>query len=159
ALKLYERVAREYGDQRESAQAAQEKLASLRAPAGPATLTQRKVEIAAPPFPRQRAINTTDGQQAIYYDPGAGGLAIADVTGRNNRVIRKGTLDGLGLYVPSRDFSMVAIIRNRVPDQPGTIAVMKTDGTGYRELTGINFWPTLIDWSWDNRYLASGGRR
>jgi Tol biopolymer transport system component len=158
AIKLYEQVARDYGDQREPATTARNKLASLRAPAGPATLTQRKIEIAAPAYPRQRAIDTTDGQQTIFYDPGAGGLVIGDLAGRNKRVIRKGTLDELGLYVPSRDFSMVAVIYNRVPDQPGKIAVMKTDGTGYRELTGINFVPALIDWSWDNRYLASGGR-
>src|SRR5262249_14914160 len=131
AIKLYEQVARDFGDQREAATTARAKLASLRAPVGAAALTQRKVEIAPPAYPRQRAIDTTDGQQAIYYDPGAGGLVVGDLAGRNKRVIRKGTLDELGVYVPSRDFSMVAVVRNRVPDQPGTIAVMKTDGKGY----------------------------
>jgi hypothetical protein len=158
AIKLYEQVARDFGDQREPATTARARLASLRAPAGPATMTQRKVEIPHPAYPRQRAIDTTDGQQAVYYDPGAGGLVISDLAGRNKRVIRKGTMDELGLYVPSRDFSMVAVIYSRAPDQPGKIAVMKTDGTGYRELTGSNFAPALIGWSWDKRYLAVGGR-
>src|SRR6516225_7550673 len=44
AIKLYEQVARDYGDQSEPATTARAKLASLRTPAGPATLTQRKVE-------------------------------------------------------------------------------------------------------------------
>src|SRR5215472_954636 len=93
AIKLYEQVAHDFGDQREPATTARAKLASLRAPAGPATLTQRRVEIAPAAYPRQRAIDTTDGQQAIYYDPGAGGLVIGDLAGRNKRLIRKGTLD------------------------------------------------------------------
>src|SRR5215467_758597 len=92
AVKLYEQVEHDFSDQREPATAARAKLASLRAPAGPATLTQRKVEMAPPAYPRQRGIDTTDGQQAIYYDPGAGGLVIGDLAGRNKRLIRKGTL-------------------------------------------------------------------
>jgi hypothetical protein len=73
-------------------------------------------------------------------------------------MIQKGTLDEVGHFVPSRDFSMVLFRGNPLRNPAGKFAVMKTDRTGYRELSIGDVSSQLIDWSWDNRYLAKGSR-
>jgi Tol biopolymer transport system component len=157
AIKLYEQVARDYSDQREQATTARAKLAVLRQadrPTAPPTMTQRKIELEEVVYPWQPLVHTTNGRQAIYYDAAAGGLVIRDLAGTNKRVIRKGSVDELARWVPSRDFSMVLVAS--FPWAPKrTAAVMKTDGTGYHELPYLN--SEAIDWSWDNRYLVTGG--
>jgi Tol biopolymer transport system component len=76
---------------------------------------------------------------------------IVNLAGTDKRVIFKPKAgEHLGGYLPSRDFSMVLIYLLK-PDQSYHIAVIKTDGTGYREsLPDSAFYP---GWSWDNRYL------
>src|SRR5712691_9647455 len=40
-------------------------------------------------------------------------------------------------------------------DRPHTIAVLKNDGTGYREIAHPDLVGSVrVDWSWDNRYVA-----
>jgi hypothetical protein len=57
---------------------------------------------------------------------------------------------------PSRDFSMLYLLFS---NKPKRLAVIKTDGTGYRELIRDDAQGGVLDdgddaqWSWDNRYL------
>jgi len=75
---------------------------------------------------------------------------ISDLAGRDNRIIFKPKTDTLEFLMPSRDFSMVLMELTR-PDGSSTTAVIKTDGTGYRD-TGVDD-PCTPDWSWDNHYI------
>jgi hypothetical protein len=51
---------------------------------------------------------------------------------------------------------MVLVSGNPARNPAGTVGVMQTDGTGYRELSIGALSPQLIDWSWDNHYLVVG---
>jgi hypothetical protein len=153
AVKLYEQVARDFGDQRELSAAANSRLAVLRqvehAPA-PATMTQRRIELPFAGLPGFASFST-DGRREVYTDPATGALMIVNLAGTDKRVIFKPkTGEHLGGYLPSRDFSMVVMYVGK-PDGSYHMAVIKIDGTGYREgLPDSSFYP---GWSWDNRYL------
>ena len=165
AAKIYEQVARDYKDQREPAATATARLAALRQgerAAAPATMTQRKIEIAG-----ASSLAFIDGQRAMYRDAATGALVIGDVAGNNKRVVFKPKPGDDFSFVPSRDFSMVMIVFGQ---QPGPItsdpryglpahriAFLKADGTGYREitLTGVFLIGYETDWSWDNRYVLA----
>jgi WD40 repeat protein len=157
AIKVYEQVTRDYADQRELAAAANARLTALRQPAPP-TMTQRKIEA---PVGRGLGGLATDGQRAIYIDYGANALMIGDADGSHGRVIYK-TKPGESFsrylaLAPSRDLSMV-FFRLVASDGQVTNAVIKTDGTGYRELfQGYPYGAIYPDWSWDNRYLLFSG--
>jgi Tol biopolymer transport system component len=152
AVKLYEQVTRDFGDQRELSAAANSRLAVLRqvehAP-GPATMTQRKVEL---PHPAELAYPalSTDGKREVYRDAATGAVMIGNLAGTEKRVIFKPKAgEQVSGLLPSRDFSMVDMLLAR-PDGSRVETMIKTDGTGYRELTESVCVP---DWSWDNRYL------
>jgi len=49
-------------------------------------------------------------------------------------VIFKSKPDDLSWWAASRDFSLVALAFAEKPDRPAYVAIVKTDGTGYREL-------------------------
>ncbi len=157
AVKIYEQVARDYRDQREFAAAANARLTALRQPAPP-TMTQRKIE-APVSFPLSGI--TTDGERAVYIDHAASALMIGDADGSHGRMIYK-TKPGESFsqylaLAPSRDLSMVFF---RLVAAGGQVvnAVIKTDGTGYRELfQGYPNGAMYPDWSWDNRYLLFSG--
>jgi hypothetical protein len=77
---------------------------------------------------------------------------IGDLAGKNQRVVFKPTPGDPFQFFPSRDLSATLIAFRRPQDPEYTEAVIKTDGTGYREITwkgGTTIAPT---WSWDNRY-------
>src|SRR5262249_27446497 len=65
--------------------------------------------------------------------------------------------------VVSRDLSMVFFYFPASPSEPPGYAVIKTDGTGYRELSLVENgqrmrftpFPACVSWSWDNRYLLT----
>jgi len=162
AVKLYEQVARDYRDQREPATTANARLAALRKgerAAAPAGMTQRSIEL---PFPNTSPTDATqtDGQREVYKDTATGALMISDLAGGDKRVVFKPKPgEQVSAYLPSRDRSIVGMVLAR---QGGSIkgAVVKTDGTGYRELDGIDLPPSCgVDWSWDNRYLFTCGRQ
>ena len=153
AVKLYEQVARDFSDQREPATQARARLAALRQDghaAAPATMTQRRIEITYPNV----GPGDTDGHRVVYEDSATGELIYGDMAGNSKRVIFKAKPDELPGWSPSKDFSMVFLRFHAKPGQPQTLAVVNTDGTGYREIAKLDAspdsWPT---WSWDNRYL------
>jgi hypothetical protein len=154
AVKIYEQVARDYSDQRELAATATARLAVLRQgerTAEPATMTQRKLEI-----PGASGLVYTDGQRALYRDAATGALVIGDLAGKNQRVVFKPKPGDRFSFSPSRDLSVTAIdFREQYPNS--TLAVIRTDGTGYREIaaTGTIMPPS---WSWDNRYVLLSPR-
>jgi hypothetical protein len=154
AIRLYEQVAREYKDQPEPSAAANARLAALKLsdrPAGPAGMTQRKIELAFPST-MSTEIFQTDGQRELYKDAATGTLMISDLAGRDKRVVFKPKTGGqIAAYIPSRDLSIVYLMLV-ADDGSEKLAVIKTDGTGYREHTTDSH-ACLPDWSWDNRYL------
>ncbi|SPE26077.1 exported hypothetical protein [Candidatus Sulfopaludibacter sp. SbA6] len=154
AVKIYEQVARDFGDQREFAATASARLAVLRLgdrPAVPATMTQRKIEL---PFSNGSVLHVfeTDGQRQVYMDAATGALMISDLAGKDKRVIFKPKAgDRVVAHVLSRDLSMIAFSLKTGDGYRS--AVIKTDGTGYRELTHSGPSEVVPDWSWDNRYI------
>jgi len=155
ALKIYEQVARDYRDQREPSATASARLAVLRqgdrAAAAPATMTARKIELPGLTF------GIPDGQRVVYTDDATGALMIGDLAGRDKRVVFKPKTGRVLGFMPSRDFSMVYMFLTR-PDGSSTDAVIKSDGTGYRELGRFEGDSGLPGWSWDNRYVLVGDR-
>ena len=164
ARQVYEQIMRDFADQPAAAQA-RSRLAALKQqehPAPPATMTQRKIEWSAV---GSMGSPDTDGQRAVYQDT-AGNLFIGDLAGHTKRMIFKSKPDDAPpWWDPSRDFSMVWLLLQGKPDRPGTLAVMKADGTGYRELLRDDSQGTLFgaessfrggptNWSWDDRYLV-----
>ncbi len=155
AVKLYEQVARDFRDQRELAATASARLAVLKqrehpAPTVPPSMTQRKIDLPYPNYSYE-AIYQTDGQRAIYKDLATGALMISDLAGKDKRVILKPKGKISENFMPSRDFSIV-LVRLIKPDRSQTNAVIKTDGTGYREIGGETHCG-LGSWSWDNHSI------
>jgi len=150
AVKLYERVARDYADQRDSAQAAEVKLAALRSPATP-TMTLRKIEFGE----NVKSVVATDGQQAVYWDDTGKTLLFGDVAGRNRRVVLQIKPQTPPRVTVSHDFSMALLYFPDAAEQSHW-AVIKTDGTGYRELPNLPAGAILASWSWDNRFVLIG---
>jgi Tol biopolymer transport system component len=154
ATKIYEQVARDFSDQAEQANAARARLAALRQPAPPITMTARRIEpvIAG-------AELATDGRRVIYRDESADALMISDLAGRNKRLVYKWTRDNpLRSFSPSRDLSMVAVTSSPGAFGARKLAVVNTDGTNYREIGQANLLVTNVGrapltWSWDNRYV------
>jgi Tol biopolymer transport system component len=155
AVKLYRQVTSDYGDQPDAANA-RAKLAMLQQPP-PTTMTLRQITpLGSPVTENSNGAYVTfysDGQHALYLDNNAGGLVFSDLSGSNKRVIFKNTPNRsvIGL-VPSRDFSMTDLV---VADAAGerTTAVIKSDGTGYREVYKGPRPLCRPSFSWDNHYL------
>jgi Tol biopolymer transport system component len=152
AQSVYRQIVRDFGDQPAAAQA-RTRLAALKQddhPAAPATMTQRQIEMAG----RRFAEGDTDGHRVVYMNDKTGELISGDLAGNSKRVIFKGKPGELPGWSPSRDFSMVLLHLHSKPGEPQILAVVNTDGTGYREFAKLEgqpyCWPT---WSWDNRYL------
>ncbi len=148
AQTVYQQIVRDFADQPAAAQA-RARLAALKQddhPTLPATMTQRKIEMpGVNPGP-----GDTDGRRAVYLNK-AGELIYSDLAGKMKRVILKvKPTDQLG-FSPSRDFSMV-LLQSLTPDQE-IDSVVKTDGTGYREIAKLDGQYGCHNWSWDNRYV------
>jgi hypothetical protein len=164
ARQVYEQIVRDFADQPAAAQA-RTRLAALKPqehPAPPATMTVRKIEWSAV---GSMDAADTDGQRAVYQDT-AGNLLFGDLAGHVTRVIFKPKRDDALWWDSSRDFSMVWLLFRGKPHRPRILAVMKTDGTDYRELLRDDpqgtlfgeedslFWGSPVNWSWDDRYLV-----
>ena len=125
-------------------------MKSNKAAPAPASITQRKTEIAGSPmWPGQ-----TDGRRAVYLNRTTGDLIYGDLAGKSKRIIFKKMPGDYFDFLPSRDFSIVAI-RFQLPDKKELYSVVKTDGTGYREVAKLDGYQVCCDWSWDNRYLLA----
>ncbi|HEY6340428.1 MAG TPA: hypothetical protein VIY49_02960 [Bryobacteraceae bacterium] len=165
AVKIYEQVARDYKDQREPSATANARLVALRLgnrPAGPATMTQRKIELPYPydPIPH---VQTTDGRRQVYVDPATGAFTVSDLAGKDKRVVFKPKAgEQIVGNAVSRDLSVASLSLGR---EDGSLmgALIRTDGTGYREFEYGGASRGYPDWSWENRYLfrcrrdANGG--
>jgi hypothetical protein len=163
AIKLYEQVARDYGDRRELAATANARLVVLRQgerAGAPATMTQRKIELPVASTLAYKGTKRyvgfmlfpTDGQRVLYKDAATGALMISDLAGQDKRVVLKPKAgEQIENIFPSRDFSSVLVWLG--VDGGRKPVVLKTDGTGYRELADISSACGPPDWSWDNRYL------
>jgi WD40 repeat protein len=154
AQKVYEQIVRDFADQPEAKQASA-KLAASRhrdGEIGPATMTQRKIEVVGPLAGHSVAFNNTDGRSLVYRDPVTQAIMIGDLATGKSRVVAQspaGAIDR-GFRFPSRDMSML-FARITMPGGKEINAVVKMDGTGYREIPGS--FSGRPDCSWDNRYL------
>ncbi|HUD56146.1 MAG TPA: hypothetical protein VMR02_13025 [Terracidiphilus sp.] len=153
AQSVYQQIVRDFADQPAAAQA-RTRLAAMKHddhPAPPATMTQRKIEASA----RQFGEGDTDGHRVVYADRETSELIYGDLAGNSKKVIFKAKPGELPGWSPSRDFSTVFLSLHAKPGEPQILAVINTDGTGYREFARLDgsshCWPT---WSWDNRYLV-----
>jgi Tol biopolymer transport system component len=153
ATQVYEQVVHDFADQPAATQA-RNRLAALRlgASSAPATMTQRRIDYQDTGVAAGTAFVRTDGQHALYKDEATGALVIRDLATGSKRVILRpqGTMSA-GV-VASRDLSRVAISMRR-PDGSSTMAVLKTDGSGYREIGSLVGTACKPEWSWDDRYL------
>jgi len=161
---IYEQIVHDYGDMPAAVQA-RNRLAALKQqehPALPTTMSVRKIEASGLGELYSWA---TDGERAVYRASDRN-LYVGDVAGHNKRLIFRAQQRKLDGWRPSPDFSMIELLFESTPREPGSLAVIKSDGTGYRELihdddqnilthNGV----TTLDWSWDNRYLLLLVRR
>jgi len=128
AKQVYEQILHDYADQPAAAQA-RKRLIAIRQnehPAPPSTMTARRID-----WTKVWSVGAsdTDGERAVYWD--AGNLYFGDLAGHNKRLILSTQHFG---WTPCRDFSLVLLDLLGTPSRPHTLAVIKTDGTGYREL-------------------------
>jgi serine/threonine protein kinase/Tol biopolymer transport system component len=130
--------------------------------AGPTGIAQHKIEIPGGGFDS----HATDGRRMVYRDEATGELIYTELGTKIRRVVFKAKPDDAPYWMPSRDFSMVALQFETKPNRPAFIAVVKIDGKSYRELirerqpnefvNGSGFPAGMLNWSWDNRYLLMG---
>jgi Tol biopolymer transport system component len=159
ARQLYEQIVRDYSDQPAASQA-RTRLASIKQqehPAVPPTMTVRKIEWSAL---GNIGPDDTDGERAIYGDFD-GSIVFGDLAGHTKRLIYKHKdSDGDIQFRRSRDFSMVSLGFPATSNRPITLAVVKADGTEYRELVRDDVQGTILgsnwgrNWSWDDHYLV-----
>jgi hypothetical protein len=149
ATKLYQQVARDYRDQHDFAAAANARLAAMQIRA--VTMTQRKIDLETG---SAFVVYHTDGQRRAGWDNKAGELIISDLSGANKRAFfkLKDSVRKVNALLLSRDFSL-ALMSLKSPDASETFALVKTDGTGYRELPGdwSDAWNCNPEIAWDNR--------
>jgi Tol biopolymer transport system component len=153
AQSVYRQIVRDYADQ-PAAKQASAKLAAMR-PAGadgaPTGMTLRKIEVPASLEGARPDFANTDGRHIVYSDPKTGALALGDLVTGESRTIYKpkpGTVVAMNQNFASRDFSMV-LSRMTLADGTFVSAVMKMDGSGYREIKGDG----RPDWAWDGNSI------
>jgi Tol biopolymer transport system component len=158
AESVYQQIVRDFADQPAATQA-RAKLAAMRPPAAPATMTLRKIEMGD----GVQNVVATDSQRAVYWDSTNTKLLFGDIAGKEKRVVFQTSQDPR--VVVSRDLSVIFLYFARAMQEPAKFAVVKSDGTGYRELkliengaplrypTAPNVSPLCMSWSWDQRYL------
>ena len=154
---VYQQIVRDYADQPAASQA-RAKLAALRPPAPPPTMTLRQIEFG-------EGINDIvdgDDKRAVYWDSTRTRLFFGDIAGKTKPLLILET-KAAPRAVVSRDLSMVFLyFPLSAQGGPEKFAIVKTDGTGYRELEFtdngkplqvLGLGPSCASWSWDNRYL------
>jgi Tol biopolymer transport system component len=159
AKQVYEQIVRDYADQPSAAQA-RKRLALLKEqehPTPPSTMNVRKIEWAE--LGLMNACST-DGERAVYRVPD-GDLYFGDLAGRTRHIVFKAKPEDAPGWIPSRDLSMVELAFATKPNRRGALAVIKNDGTGYRQLVEDDEQGTIlggekgfdVHWSWDAHRL------
>jgi Tol biopolymer transport system component len=154
ATHVYEQIVREYADQPAAGQA-RKRLARIRQqeqPPRPRTMSMRKID--SRPLGAMGGTDT-DGERALYSSGGL--LYFGDLAGQSRHMI--GDFPDAA-SAPSRDFSMVALNLKPNSTRLHKLAVMKIDGTGYRELIHDDANNSIfgtssfnMTWSWDDKYI------
>ena len=155
AQQVYEQIVHDYADLPAAAQA-RKRLALIRQqqhPAPPVTTSLRKIDWASI---GSMGPGDTDGERTVYSSEGH--LYFGDLAGHSKRLIGEFRHSST---IPSRDFSMVALNLKSTPTRPHTLAVIKTDGTGYRELIREDVANSIfgltsslcMTWSWDDKFV------
>ena len=150
---VYQQIVREYADQ-PAAKQATAKLAALGQGDRETTsraASLRKVDVPASLAGIPLTYFNTDGRRAVYVDR-LGTLTSADLASGETRVVLKPKVGTLSWEHTSRDMSMV-FVSQTMPDGKASAVLMRTDGTGYREIPGT--FTGRPEWSWDNRYLIA----
>src|SRR5580698_1778591 len=159
AEQVYEQIVHDYADQPAAAKA-RKRLAALKQqehPAAPTRMSVRKIEWSGL---GEMSAGDTDGHRAVYR-AADGNLYFGDLTGQNKRLVFKVQPGDVPAWCSSRDLSMTALSFAPKPNRRGTLAVIKNDGTGYRELVHDDAQGTILGdadgfhfgWSWDHRQL------
>jgi hypothetical protein len=105
----------------------------------------------------------TDGHRVTYI-ASDGNLHIGDIYGHPKSLVYGSSDPEFRTppsWVVSRDFSIVALRLSKSRTRPVTLAVVKIDGTGYRELLRDDAQGNIlggiqdfqVSWSWDDRTL------
>jgi hypothetical protein len=134
AKQVYEQILHDYADQPAAAQA-RTRLAVIKQqehPSPPPTMTARRIEWAKL---GQMGAADTDRERATFVDS-EGNLFYGDVAGHNRRLVFRDESDWHAAFgwSATRDFSMMALAPPAKANQPSILAVVRMDGTGYREL-------------------------
>jgi len=161
AQNIYRQIVRDFGDQPAAAQA-RTRLVALQQASGtpaPAGMNQHRISVLDDLNLGRYPSESTDGRRGVYRNEATGELIFGSLDGKSKRVIYRGRPADEPMWIPSRDFSRVALLLSVNPEQPQTLAIVHTDGTGYRELTKLdqNRSSYGLTWSWDNRYLLVSG--
>jgi Tol biopolymer transport system component len=159
ALSSYEQIVKGFSDQ-PAVEEARRKIAEQRQSATP-VMTLRKIE----PGASVQNVIATDGKRAIYWDSTNTKLLAGDVGGKEKREIYR-TNRRPTLFV-SRDLAMLFFFFPAFQQEPPSYAIMKSDGTGFRDFVLVErgqkltaTTPACVTWSWDNTKLlmCKGGR-
>jgi Tol biopolymer transport system component len=154
---VYRQIVRDFGDEPEATQA-RARLAALKhndsSQVAAATTTLNKFDM-----PFRYGAGVTDGHRAMYWND-KGQIIYKDLASKSERIIFRSSFEAKNdtYQFPSHDFSMSGLaIHNGSLDKQQVLAVVRSDGTGYRELA--NLAPGDIEtfyWSWDNRTVLLG---
>ncbi len=160
AEKAYERIVREYADQKELAGEAHLRLAALRKPGeNQAGLTVRRLW-AGPGVDTGGSISA-DGRYLSFVDWETGDLAVRDLaTGRNRRLTNKGSWDD------SDEFALTSVFSGNGrqiaynwygKDGSCDLRVVNIDGSGSRVLARCEAedYPEPIGWSQDGKWIQA----
>jgi hypothetical protein len=158
AIDVLNRVLNEFPDQPAAKQARAE-LNKIKHPAVPPTTTISKIEWEN--LGNLTAYDT-DGMRAVYL-ASDGNLYTSDLKGKGRRLIyrtEQGSQDRLG-WLAARDLSIVALQLPAKDSRPETLAMIRGNGTGYRELAREDAPDSMLkdhfycdlNWSWNARQI------
>ena len=159
ARKAYERLVREFSDQKERARDAQARLAAMGQTATAVNgIVAQQIKVDAD-FAGDGRV-TPDGRSYLFTDWETGDLAALDLhTGQVKRLTNKGTWEHSdswgGNVIPSRDGKRLAYGWYGPHDKFETLRVMNIDGTGVRTVarkSARDVFP--CDWSPDGNSIA-----
>ena len=169
ARDVYERLVRDYPNQREQVVTAQARLAAFTARSAesqlPAGVTIRKLDFGAGSNGGVTPWNVSqDGRYLGATEYGTGNAAIVDLrSGEHRNVTDYGNWDHENGYIDvsaiSRDGQRIAFWHYKYRATEGNLRVVNADGTGERVLLmGQDFdrgWGVPTDWSPDGRYVVA----
>lgn len=168
ALRLYQRVAREFGDQKDAAQLARARMVGMR-PRGPQMVTNRKV-FTTPPGGDLYGTVSADGRYVPYVNwEKKGNLFLRDLETGVDRQITDTATDAVGTphreeqfaeeYAISRDGKQIVYSWFRGDTDRYELRIANLQGTGvpaFRKLFDDKdvVWVGPHDWSPDGKWVA-----